>query len=222
MRQPYFLNHGIDKKSRYPRERLIQRLHIQGIKNRKVLEIMRITPRHLFVDSALSDHAYTNHALPIGQGQTLSKPYIVARMTEALLSQGAIDNVLEVGTGCGYQTAILAQLVNKVYSVERIQSLSEKASKRLNFLGIDNVQLHYSDGQWGLAKNAPYQGIMVTAAPAKIPNALLEQLAVGGCLIIPVGPPNRQVLMKIIRNRVHYEQYQLDDVSFVPLRQGLN
>ena len=143
-------------------------------------------------------------------------------MTEALLSQGTIDSVLEVGTGCGYQTAILAQLVGKVYSVERIKSLSEKAHKRLNYLGIDNAQLHYSDGQWGWAKDAPYQGIMVTAAPVKIPHALLEQLAIGGCLIIPVGPPNQQVLMKIIRNRIHYEQYQLDDVSFVPLRQGLN
>jgi len=220
--QPLFSYHGTDKFFKYSHKRLIQELHRQGIKNTNVLEAMRTTPRHLFIDEALSDHAYANHPLPIGYGQTISQPYIVARMTEALLSQGKIDSVLEVGTGCGYQTAVLAQLVGKVYSIERIRGLSEKAHKRLKSLGIDNVQLHYSDGHWGWAENAPYQGIIVTAAPANIPNALLEQLAQGGCLVIPVGSPSRQVLLKIIRNGRQYEQYILDHVNFVPLCEGLS
>ncbi len=206
-----------------PRERLIRQLYNQGIQSQKVLEVMRITPRHLFVDEALSSHAYTNHALPIGYGQTISQPYTVARMTEALLSQGYLDSVLEVGTGCGYQTAVLAQLVGKVHSVERIKNLSDKARKQLKFLGLNNVEFHYSDGSWGWAKHAPYQGIIVTAAPMSVPDALLDQLTLGGCLIIPVGPQNaRQELFKIIRTRTCYEQYTLDNVSFVPLRKGLN
>ncbi len=216
-------NSSSNKILRIQRERLIQKLHHQGIKNSKVLEAMRTIPRHFFIDEALSDHAYANHALPIGYGQTISQPYIVARMTEALLSKEPLDTVLEVGTGCGYQTAILAQLVGKVYSVERMKRLSEKAHKRLNLLGINNVQLHHSDGRWGRTENAPYQGIIVTAAPPKIPNALLEQLALGGCLIIPVGDSNRQKLLKIIRNRLHhYEQHLLEEVKFVPLREGLS
>jgi protein-L-isoaspartate(D-aspartate) O-methyltransferase len=207
---------------RKPRERLIRQLYAQGIQNQKVLEVMGLTPRHLFIDEALSSHAYANHAIPIGYGQTISQPYTVARMTEALLSQGYIDSVLEVGTGCGYQTAVLAQLVGKVYSVERIKNLSEKACKRLKSLGINNIEFHYNDGRWGWTKHAPYQGIIVTAAPMNVPDALLDQLALGGCLIIPVGPENgRQKLLKIIRTRTHYEQHTLDDVSFVPLCNGL-
>ncbi len=208
--------------SKHPCDRLIQHLRDQGIQNPDVLKVMRTTPRHIFVDEALSSHAYTNNALPIGYGQTISQPYIVARMTEVLLNQGYPDNVLEVGTGCGYQTAVLAQLVGKVYSVERIKELSDKAGKRLNYLGLNNVLCHYSDGHWGWAKHAPYQGIIVTAAPNSVPEALLDQLAMGGCLIIPVGPPRLQVLQKIIRTRTCYEQYTLDNVSFVPLRNGLN
>lgn len=208
--------------SKYHRERLIQQLRNQGILNSKVLEVMRTTHRHLFVDEALSSHAYSNNALPIGYSQTISQPYIVARMTEILLSQGNLDKVLEVGTGCGYQTAILAQLVDKVYSVERIKGLYNKASNRLNELEFKNIQLHHSDGHWGWAEHAPYQAIIVTAAPTSVPEALLEQLALSGCLIIPVGPRGQQVLLKIIRTRTHYEQYSLDDVSFVPLREGLS
>jgi len=206
----------------HPRDRLIQELIAQGIKNPKVLEVIRTIPRHIFIDEALSSHAYANRPLPIGYGQTISQPYIVARMTEALLSQGHVDSVLEIGTGCGYQTAVLAKLVGKVYSVERIKSLADKARKNLTSLELDNVQLYYSDGHLGQTGNAPYQGIIVTAAPATVPDALLDQLAVGGCLIIPVGTIGRQVLLKIIRTRTSYEQQTLNYVSFVPLREGLN
>ncbi len=220
--QTLYSRRGTGMFSKHPRERLIQQLRTQGISNPDVLEVMRTTPRHLFVDEALSSHAYANHALPIGYGQTISQPYIVARMTEALLSQGYLEKVLEVGTGCGYQTAVLAQLLDKVYSVERIKNLSEKASKRLKLFGLDNVQLCHSDGHWGWAEHAPYQGIIVTASPKNVPEALLDQLALGGCLIIPVGPRGGQVLLKIIRTRTHYEQYTLEHVSFVPLREGLS
>ncbi len=204
------------------REHLIQKLQVQGIQNLKVLEIMRTTPRHLFIDEALASHAYTNNALPIGYGQTISQPYIVARMTEALLTQGTIKNVLEIGTGCGYQTAVLAQLVDTVYSVERIKHLSDKAREQLNILGLNNIRFSYGDGYWGWTEYAPYEGIIVTAAPKNVPEALLNQLAIGGCLIIPVGFQGQQTLLKIIRTPAHYEQYTLTDVSFVPLRQGLS
>lgn len=213
---------GTHMPSKRSQERFIWQLRAQGIHNSDILEVMRTTPRHLFIDEALSSHAYTPHALPIGFGQTISQPYIVARMTEALLSQGYPDKVLEVGTGCGYQTAVLAQLVGQVYSVERIKYLSEKACKRLNFLGLENVQCHYSDGYWGWVENAPYQGIIVTAAPSYVPEALLNQLMIGGCLVIPVGTPNQQKLLKIIRTRINYKQHILDDVNFVPLREGLS
>jgi len=201
---------------------LIQQLRHQGIKNPEVLRVIRQTPRHLFIDEALANHAYTNNALPIGYGQTISQPYIVARMTEALLNHGYSENVLEVGTGCGYQTAILAQLINKVYSVERIKPLSDKARKHLKLLELNNVELNYGDGHWGWAKHAPYQSIIVTASPDTVPETLLDQLAIRGCLIIPVGEQNQQVLLKIVRTRSHYEQYTLEPVSFVPLREGLN
>ena len=213
---------GTNMSSKHYQERLIRQLRAQGIQNPEILEVMRTIPRHLFIDEALSNHAYTNHALPIGYGQTISQPYIVARMTEALLSQGHLDNVLEVGTGCGYQTAVLAQLVNRVYSVERIKRLCDKTRKRLKLLGMSNVQCHYSDGHWGWIEHAPYSGIIVTAAPINVPAALLDQLALGGCLIIPVGVNGHQRLLKIIRTRTHYEQHTLDDVNFVPLREGLS
>lgn len=203
------------------RKRLIEQLVAQGISNSNVLEVMGATERHIFVDEALSSHAYSNNALPIGYGQTISQPYIVARMTEALLSQGNISKVLEIGTGCGYQTAILAQLVKKVYTVERIKPLLDKAQKRLQSLGLDNIVFGHSDGYLGWNKYKPYQGIIVTAAPTEIPETLLNQLSIGGCLIIPIGSKGKQSLLKIIRNRNSYEQYVLDQVSFVPLCEGL-
>jgi protein-L-isoaspartate(D-aspartate) O-methyltransferase len=209
---------------KYPRERLIQQLRMQGIRNEKVLEVMRTLPRHLFIDQALESHAYANHALPIGYGQTISQPYIVARMTEELLSQGDISKVLEIGTGCGYQTAVLANLIREVYSIERIKSLSVKASERLRQLGCNQVHLSHGDGTKGWIEHAPYQGIIVTAAPATMPSALLEQLAIAGCMIVPIGTQlEGQQLLKIVRTQPRlYEQYFLEEVSFVPLCEGIN
>jgi protein-L-isoaspartate(D-aspartate) O-methyltransferase len=206
----------------YARELMIQRLQRQGIKNPLVLTAMQQVPRHLFIDEAFGSHAYSDYAMPIGQGQTISQPYIVAYMTELLLQQGKRDKVLEIGTGCGYQTAILAQLFKQVYSIERIGSLSNKAELRLAQLGIENTCCRYGDGYAGWVENAPYPAILVTAAPEEIPIALLDQLAIGGFLIIPVGKEkSSQQLLKIVRTRSHYEQHILDEVSFVPLRGGL-
>ncbi|ALG67368.1 protein-L-isoaspartate(D-aspartate) O-methyltransferase [Beggiatoa leptomitoformis] len=213
--------HRIETSPQQRREadRLIELLQRQGISNPAVLEAIRRTPRHFFIDEALASHAYANNALPIGQGQTISQPYIVARMTEILLSRGKLDAVLEVGTGCGYQTAILAQLVRRVYSVELLASLSEQAQTRLGLLGFTNVKFKHSDGKWGWSENAPYDAILVTAAPQTVPEPLLEQLALNASLIIPVGPQRSgQVLYKITRFRNRYEQEPLEAVSFVPLR----
>jgi protein-L-isoaspartate(D-aspartate) O-methyltransferase len=176
------------------------------------------------VDEALESYAYANHALPIGYGQTISQPYIVARMTEQLLEQGMIEKVLEVGTGCGYQTAILAQLVKQVYSIERIEKMLLKTKERLKFLELESVELKHGDGYQGWEEHAPYQGIIVTAAPTVVPESLLKQLAVGGYMIIPVGFQHTgQVLQKIVRTRTGgYEQSILDHVSFVPLCEGIS
>jgi protein-L-isoaspartate(D-aspartate) O-methyltransferase len=168
----------------------------------------------------MSSFAYADHALPIGQGQTISQPYIVARMTETLLQHGAGHSVLEIGTGCGYQTAILAHLIRHVYTVERIKNLTDKAQERLENLGFNNISYSYGDGYLGWREHAPYPAIIVTAAPEQIPSALLEQLEIGGCLIIPVGQRGRQQLVKIVRTRHGYQQNLLDQVSFVPLQKG--
>jgi protein-L-isoaspartate(D-aspartate) O-methyltransferase len=204
------------------RDRLIDRLREQGIRNEKVLEAMRQVPRHRFIDEALSSHAYENSALPIGQSQTISQPYIVARMTEMALSAGMPAKVLEIGTGCGYQTAVLALLVKQVYTVERLQSLQQQARKRLQELDLRNVFYRYGDGHLGWEEHAPYQAILVTAAPETVPPPLLAQLAVGGQLVIPVGPiHSSQVLQQITRTASGYETRRLDPVSFVPLRLGM-
>lgn len=212
--------HGIGMTSARTRDRLVQRLKDEGITNPAVLEQIRNTPRHLFVDEALSSRAYEDTALPIGHGQTISQPYVVARMTEALLSDGVPRKVLEVGTGCGYQTAILAQLVPQVYSVERINPLLVQARRRLRELGLRNVKLKHSDGSWGWREYAPYDGIIVTAAPEQVPEALLEQLADGGKLVIPVGPSGRQELVLLRRQGDTVEKLSLGLVSFVPLLGG--
>lgn len=205
------------------REQLLVNLRMQGISNLRVLEALRAVPRERFIDEALASHAYANHPLPIGFGQTISQPFIVARMTEALINHTQMDTVLEIGSGCGYQTAILARLVNKVYSVERIKRLYKSASYNLQSLGIQNIQMKYGDGYEGWFEHAPYQGIMVTAAPETLPTNLLHQLAIGGCMIIPVGAPRTsQTLLKIVRTRTHYEQHTLEAVSFVPLKQGIS
>ncbi len=212
---------GIGMTSQRTRDRLIERLRAKGIKNERVLEVMRTMPRHLFVDEALSHRAYEDSSLPIGHGQTISQPFIVARMTELILSRGVPDKVLEVGTGSGYQAAILSQLVPQVYSVERIVALQKQARERYHQLRINNILLKHSDGSWGWPQYGPYPAIIVTAAPEQVPDALLEQLAVGGIMIIPVGAlRGDQRLLMITRERDHFVQEELDPVRFVPLLNG--
>lgn len=212
---------GIGMTSQRTRDRLINRLREAGINNEQVLEVMSSTPRHIFVDEALGTRAYEDTALPIGYGQTISQPYIVARMTEVLLGSATPpQRVLEVGTGCGYQTAILAQLVKEVYTVERIAPLQQKARQTLYELRLSNVRYQHSDGSWGWKKHAPYDGIIVTAAPEEVPEELLQQLADGGRLVIPTGEQGRQRLRLITRQEDQFSETLLEWVSFVPLVQG--
>jgi protein-L-isoaspartate(D-aspartate) O-methyltransferase len=211
---------GIGMTSARTRDRLVQRLKEEGIRSNEVLEQIRNVPRHLFVDEALASRAYEDTALPIGLGQTISQPYVVARMTEALLDGFDGEKVLEIGTGCGYQTAVLAPLVKQIFTVERIRELQRKAKQRLRDLDIYNVQFRPGDGWEGWAKYAPYDGILVAAAAPELPEKLLEQLGPGGRLIMPVGPSGRQELLMITRKDDHYEQVSLGAVSFVPLVKG--
>ncbi len=211
---------GIGMTSQRTRERLIQRLYEEGLSNAHVLETIRRTPRHLFVDEALAHRAYEDTALPIGNNQTISQPYMVARMSELLLAAGPLDKVLEIGTGSGYQTAILAQLVERVFSVERIQSLQDKAKERLAQLNLRNVVFRWGDGWEGWNALGPYNGIIVTAAAANVPQALLEQLAPGGRLVIPVGAGDVQELLLIVREDDGFSRHVLDAVRFVPLLNG--
>ncbi len=211
---------GIGMTSARTRDRLVQRLREQGIRNEQVLGQIRNVPRHLFVDEALASRAYEDTALPIGHGQTISQPYVVARMTEALLDGFRGESVLEIGTGCGYQTAVLAPLVRQVHSVERIRELLGKARQRLRDLDIYNVQFRPGDGWEGWPKYAPYGGIIVAAAAPVLPQKLLDQLAPGGRLVLPIGPPGRQDLTVVTRRDDHFEQVLLGAVSFVPLVAG--
>lgn len=202
------------------RERLIQRLHDEGIRNAQVLQAMHDTPRHLFVDEALAHRAWENNALPIGQSQTISQPYMVARMTELLLAGGPLDKVLEIGTGSGYQTAVLSRLVERVFSVERIQVLQERAKARLQMLGLRNLVFRWGDGWEGWPALAPYNGILVTAAASEVPQALLDQLAPGGRLVIPVGTGDEQQLLLIVREGPRFVRRVIEPVRFVPLLPG--
>lgn len=211
---------GIGMTSQRTRERLIQRLHDEGLSNVQVLEVIRRTPRHLFVDEALAHRAYEDTALPIGHNQTISQPFMVARMTELLLAGGPLDKVMEIGTGSGYQTAVLAQLVERVFSVERIQSLQDRAKERLLELNLRNVVFRWGDGWEGWPALAPYNGIIVTAAAAQVPQALLDQLAPGGRMVIPVGSGDEQQLMLIVREGGGFSRQVLDPVRFVPLLNG--
>ena len=211
---------GIGMTSKRTRDRLVRRLQDQGIRSGSVLDQIRNVPRHLFVDEALASRASEDTALPIGLGQTISQPYVVARMTEALLNGFEGESVLEIGTGCGYQTAILAPLVKKIFTVERIPELLRKTRQRLRDLDIYNVQFRPGDGWEGWRKYGPYDGIIVTAAATEIPQKLLEQLAPGGRLIIPIGPPGRQHLTMVTNKDDRYEQMSLGLVSFVPLIKG--
>ncbi len=211
---------GIGMTSQRTRNRLVERLRQKGIKDERVLSVMSNTPRHLFMDEALASRAYEDTALPIGHGQTISQPFIVARMTELVLLGDNIKSVLEVGTGSGYQTAVLAQLVDKVYSVERLRVLSNQAKVRLHRLQHHNVTLTHTDGHWGWERHAPYDAILVTAAPEVVPQELLMQLKLEGRLIIPVGGSAGQRLQVITRKQDEFHQQVLDAVSFVPLLNG--
>lgn len=209
--------------SRRTRERLVQRLREEGIANSDVLSAIASVPRHLFVDEALASRAYEDTALPIGSGQTISQPYVVARMTEALLSgRPALDRVLEVGTGCGYQTAVLASVSRRVFSIERIEALLFRAREHLHVLRINNVRTRHGDGYKGWAEHAPFDAVLVAAAPPELPTPLTEQLAVGGRLVIPVGSSGGQDLLLIERTQSGLEQRVLERVSFVPLLKGLD
>lgn len=211
---------GIGMTSARTRDRLVQRLRENGIRSETVLERIRSVPRHIFVDEALASRAYEDTALPIGFGQTISQPWIVARMTEALLDGGPLFNVLEVGTGCGYQTAVLAGLVDKLYTIERIEPLLTRARARLKELGIRNVRFRHADGALGWPAHAPYDGILVAAAPLTVPDALLEQLKVGGRLVVPVGPEGAQELVRYTRREQKLDRQSLGAVAFVPLLGG--
>ncbi len=211
---------GIGMTSPRTRERLIQRLVEAGIRDSTVLGLMRRLPRHLFVDEALASRAYEDSALPIGHGQTISQPYTVARMTAALLERGRPDTVLEIGTGSGFQTAVLASLVRRVYSVERVATLMEEAGHRLRKLKFRNVRLRHGDGALGWAEYAPFDGIMVTAAPEGIPRILVNQLTLGGCMVLPIGRGVQQVLVRVIRTETGYFHQILEPVTFVPLLGG--
>jgi protein-L-isoaspartate(D-aspartate) O-methyltransferase len=206
--------------SQRTRDRLVRRLMEEGIDNPQVLEVIRNTPRHIFVDEALASRSYEDTALPIGHGQTISQPYVVARMTAALLESGPLDKVLEIGTGSGYQAAVIAPLAGMVYSVERILPLLEQARRRLAELKLRNVRLKHSDGSWGWPEYGPYDAIIATAAPEQVPESLLQQLAIGGRLVMPVGPRGLQELVLLTRTAAGIERQVLDKVSFVPMLGG--
>lgn len=212
---------GIGMTSQRTRERLIRRLREEGIRDERVLAAMREIPRHIFVDEALASRAYEETALPIGFGQTISQPYIVARMTEAILAGGPINDLLEIGTGSGYQTAVLARLVRRVHSVERIDGLLAIARDRLRELGLRSVRLKHSDGTIGLPEYAPFDAILVTAAPEVVPSALLEQLKPGGRMVLPAGSREDQRLLRITRTPRGYTKEVLERVAFVPLLGGV-
>ena len=217
-----FTRNGIGMTSARTRERLVDRLKAEGIKNAAVLERIRAVPRHLFVDEALASRAYEDTALPIGFGQTISQPYIVAAMTGTLL-EGAtkkLTRVLEIGTGCGYQTAVLAPLVQHIYSVERIAPLLQRARSMLAELRVSNVSLRHADGWHGWRSQAPFQGILAAAAPEIVPPELLDQLDEGGRLVIPIGARGEQMLLRVTRNGDEFKREELLAVSFVPFVEG--
>ena len=208
---------GIGMTSARTRNRLVSRLKDQGITSNEVLEQILNVPRHLFVDEALSTRAYEDTALPIGMGQTISQPYIVAKMTEAIFQNNKRNKILEIGTGCGYQTAVLSPFYKKIYSVERIPEILRKTKKRLQNLNIYNVNFRLGDGWKGWPKYAPYDGIIVSAAANEVPKNLLKQLIDGGVLVIPIGATGKQELQLIEKNDKIFKYTSLGYVRFVPL-----
>jgi len=212
---------GTGMTSQRTRDRLAKTLRDMGIQSEAVLDAIRNTPRHLFVDEALASRAYENTALPIGFGQTISQPYIVAKMTEALIQEKQLKKVLEIGTGCGYQTVIMAQFIKLIYTVERINGLLIHARERFQKLAYTNIRSKHADGNIGWSAQAPFDGIIVAAAPIGVPDALREQLAIEGRLIIPVGTFGDQKLLLITRTEEGYEEEFIDSVSFVPMLVGI-
>ena len=207
--------------SQRTRTRMIERLREKGVRNEAVLTAMAAVPRHVFVEEALASRAYEDTALPLGMGQTISQPYVVARMIELLLNgRNTLGKTLEVGAGCGYQAAVLAQLTTEVFSVERLGPLLEKAKANMRTLQQFNVRLKHADGQLGLPEAAPFDSIIVAAAGTNIPQALLEQLAMCGRLILPIGS-TEQYLSFIERTPQGYVENRLDSVRFVPLLAGM-
>jgi protein-L-isoaspartate(D-aspartate) O-methyltransferase len=220
---------GLGMTSQRARDRLIERLQAEGIADKRVLDVMRRLPRHLFIEEALASRAYEDTALPIGQAQTISQPWVVARMTEAMIAHALPKKVLEIGTGSGYQAAVLAALVENVYTVERIDELLRNARRRFRKLAIENVRSKHADGKRGWSEHAPYDAIMLTAADDRVPDELFAQLASDGVLIAPVGKPGAQRLMRYRRvvdeaesaeKKPEWVGEALDAVSFVPLLGG--
>lgn len=202
------------------RERLVSRLRDEGISDEDVLDAIRNVPRHIFVDEALASRAYEDIALPIGMGQTISQPFIVALMTQATVAAPTPSRVLEIGTGCGYQTAVLASLVSHVYTVERIELLLTRARRRLRALGVNNVWYRHGDGNAGWPECEPFDAVLVTAAPPRVPERLVRQLVMGGRLVIPVGDSGRQTLKVFTRTESGVNEDTIADVSFVPMLRG--
>jgi len=212
---------GIGMTSMRTRRRLIDRLRNQGIRNESVLDAMMNIPRHLFIDEALAHRAYEDTALPIGSNQTISQPFIVALMTELMIGNGrSVKKILEIGTGCGYQTAVLSQLAEWVFTMERIEVLQVEAKSRLLDLGFRNISYLNGDGFLGWQSNQPFDGIIVTAAPTAVPEALLDQLAIGAKLVIPVGVNQNQNLRIITKTEGDFQEQQREAVRFVPMLKG--
>lgn len=218
---------GAGVTSQRARDRLIEQLRADGIRDARVIDVLRNVPRHHFIDQALNAHAYENTALPIGQGQTISQPWVVARMTEVLLEtfdarKQKLGRVLEIGTGSGYQAVVLAALAEQVYTVERIEELLRQARRRFRQLGITNIRSRYDDGKLGWADEAPFDAIILTAAGDTIPSRILQQLDPSGVLVAPVGSPSRQSLIRLRGNgQGDFDQDELGPVSFVPLLSGI-
>ena len=213
---------GIGMTSQRARDRLATALIEMGIQSKPILDVIRKIPRHFFIDEALASRAYENTALPIGFNQTISQPYIVAKMTEVLVKNKELENVLEIGTGCGYQTVVIAQFAKYVYTVERIDGLLIRARERFQKLNCNNIRTKHSDGNIGWSAHGPYDGIIVAAAPVGVPKALVEQLAMDGRLVIPVGKPGKQKLLLITRTEYDYTEQYIDSVSFVPMLAGID
>jgi protein-L-isoaspartate(D-aspartate) O-methyltransferase len=212
---------GIGMTSQRTRMRMVARLREQGIGDEAVLNVLNEIPRHIFIEEALASRAYEDIALPIGFGQTISQPYIVARMTELLAAGQPMGKVLEIGTGCGYQTAVLAKLSREVYSVERLVQLLARARKNLRELRITNVRFKHTDGHGGIPEGAPFDRIIVTAAATHVPQVLKDQLAIGGRMVVPIGA-HQQYLCLIERSARGFAETRLDEVKFVPMLSGLN